>query len=132
MLPLVDYVIFGGKYQKENRRGTVTYTKQEKRVVLDAALCVYEVHARQLKWTDYFKLLKQLLYKLQRVSNKMNFNSLSGGGKGENGYKETERIITKCICKVLNGFHFEEVPDALDLMPRDKQDEVDIDMAKLM
>jgi|LauGreDrversion4_2_1035121.scaffolds.fasta_scaffold14498_3 hypothetical protein len=25
-----------------------------------------------------------------------------------------EKTVTKCICRVLNGFHFEEVPDALE------------------
>lgn len=38
----------------------------------------------------------------------------SGGNKGEEGDKQKERIITKCICKVLNGFNFDEVPDAVE------------------
>jgi len=25
-----------------------------------------------------------------------------------------EKIITKCICKMLSGFSFEEVPDAVE------------------
>lgn len=114
IVPLVNYVIFGAKYHKQNRRGTVSYTKQEKRVVLDEALNIYESLAKQLKWSDYYKLLKQLLYKLNKTTNKINYNSLSGGNKGEDGEQETERIVTKCICKVLNGFHFEEVPDAIE------------------
>jgi len=65
----------------------------------------------------------------------MNFNALSGGSKGEDGYKETERIITKCICKVLNGFHFDEVQDAIEAMEQEKnkdKDNEDMDLSDLM
>lgn len=27
-----------------------------------------------------------------------------------------ERIVTKCICNLLSGFHFSNVPDAIDLI----------------
>jgi hypothetical protein len=49
----------------------------------------------------------------------MSYNAFSGGGKGEDGDKETERIITKCICKVLNGFHFENVQDAIEIIKKE-------------
>ena len=48
---------------------------------------------------------------------------MSGSNKGEEGDKQKERIITKCICKVLNGFSFNEVPDAAESMTKDQIEE---------
>jgi hypothetical protein len=40
-------------------------------------------------------------------------NSVSTHGEPE---LEKEKIITRAICKVLAGFHFSEVPDAVEAM----------------
>lgn len=41
ILPLVNYVIFGDAAQKQNRRNTISYTKEERRATLEEALNVY-------------------------------------------------------------------------------------------
>ena len=74
---------------------------------------MYEALAKSLKWSDYFQLLKSLLYRLTRVAAKANL------AKAENavdeGTQEQEKTVTKCLCRVLNGFHFEQVQDSLEL-----------------
>ena len=79
-------------------------------MTLDEALNVYQALASSLKWSDYFKLLKTLLYKLNKAENKA---SLASGSDPE---LALEKIVTKCICKMLAGFHFNNVPDAIDLL----------------
>lgn len=108
-MPLVNYVIFGDSSQKRNRRNTISYSREEKRATVEDALDVYESLARSLRWPDYFRLLKSLLYRLQRVASRANL------AKAENSAEdhEQEKTVTKCLCRVLNGFHFAEVSDAL-------------------
>ena len=113
ILPLINYVIFGDAAQKQNRRNTISYTKEERRATLEEALNVYQVFASTLKWSEYFRLIKALLYKLQRVAAKSNLASVADGGKAyDEELVERERTVTKCICRVLNGFNCESIPDS--------------------
>jgi hypothetical protein len=109
-MPLVNYLIFGDKAQRNNRRNTISYSREEKRATLEEALAVYESLARTLVWPDYFRLLKSLLFKLNRVVAKQAM------AKTENSLDEEsqsqEKAVVKCICRVLNGFHFEGAEDA--------------------
>ena len=115
VLPLINYVIFGDLTQKQNRRNTISYTKEEKRATLEEALNVYQVLASTLKWSDYFRLLKALLFKLQRIAQKTSLASVTEGGRAvDEDLVERERTVTKCICRVLNGFKCEDIPDAGD------------------
>lgn len=68
VMPMVNYIIFGDKSQKSNRRNTITYSREEKRVTLEEALNVYQSLSLTLPWPDYFRLLKTLLFKLNRVT----------------------------------------------------------------
>lgn len=54
---------------------------------------------------------------MQRARGKV--NSISTYGEPE---LEKEKIITRSICKVLAGFHFGEVPDAVDEMMKKSKD----------
>lgn len=112
MLPMLDYVTLAGKEQLQNKRNTISYDKEHKRDVLDNALEVYEAFASQLQWTDYFRLIKVYLYKLQRAETQVHKVKMNAG-QGDPELQK-EKIITKVICKILNGFHFEEVPDAIE------------------
>jgi len=116
-MPLVNYVIFGDSSQKRNRRNTISYSREEKRATVEDALDVYESLARSLRWPDYFRLLKSLLYRLQRVASRANL------AKAENSAEdhEQEKTVTKCLCRVLNGFHFAEVSDALPAFLSEKE-----------
>ncbi|CDW84473.1 small subunit processome component 20 homolog [Stylonychia lemnae] len=131
IIPLLNYIIFGTRSQKESRRNTVSYSKQEKRMIMDEALKAYSAIASLLKWSDYYKMLKQLLYKLNKSQSKISFNQLSGGNKGEDGEKQKERVITKCICQVLNGFKLsqentiDEEYDAVKTLKKQQQSEDD-------
>ena len=110
-MPVVEFLVFSGDTQLQSRRNTISYDKEQKRATLDYALEVFTAFAQQLSWSEYFKLLKKLLFRLQRARSKV--NSVSTHGEPE---LEKEKIITRSICKVLAGFHFQEVPDAVDLM----------------
>lgn len=68
VLPIVDYLVFGGQTQQKNRRDTISYAKEQKVTTLDEGLAVYTSFAQQLGWTEYYKLLKKFLYKLQLTS----------------------------------------------------------------
>ena len=80
-MPIVDYLVFGGATQHKNRRDTISYEKNQKIVTLDEGLAVYTAFARQLNWSDYYKLLKKLLYKLQLTSSRS--KSVSAQGQPE-------------------------------------------------
>lgn len=113
ILPLINYVIFGDSAQKQNRRNTITYTREERRHTLEEALNVYQVVASCLKWPEYFRLIKALMFKLQRIAKKSALASVADGGKAvDEELVERERTVTKCICRVLNGFNCEPIPDA--------------------
>jgi hypothetical protein len=87
----------------------VTYDKEKKRDLLEDGFAIYKAFASQLTWGSYFRLLKKLLYKLQTAFNQV--NSISAHGAPE---LEREKLITKCICSVLSGFNFDDVPDAVE------------------
>lgn len=74
-------------------------------------MAIYTSFAKQLSWGEYFKLVKKLLHKLQQAATKS--RSVSAHGAPE---LQKEKIITKALCRVLAGFHFEEVKDAIDTM----------------
>ena len=69
---------------------------------------MYKAYSSQLNWSSYFKLLKKLLFRLQFATTQA--KSLSAYGQPE---LEKEKLITKAICSVLSGFHFDDVPDAI-------------------
>ena len=109
IIPLIDYTVFRGDKQKENRRNTISYDKDQKQATLDEGLSIYSAYASKLSWGEYFKLLKKLLFKLDKA--KMRAKSVSAQGEPE---LEKEKLITKAICKLLAGFNFKEVPDAIE------------------
>lgn len=111
IMPLVNYIIFGDKAQKQNRRNTISYSKEEKRGTLEEALNVYQAFAQTLKWPDYFRLLKNLLFKLNRILSKASFSQAEGHTDEDMSLQE--KTVVKCICRVLNGFHFEGITDSL-------------------
>ena len=119
ILPIIDYTIFGGAQQLQNKRHTITYDREQKRNTIEDALNVYTAYSSQLSWPEYFKLLKLMVYRLQRARRQV--NSISTHGEPE---LEKEKIITKCICKVLAGFNQPEVPDALGAHLKD-DDEIE-------
>lgn len=117
IMPMVEFLVFSGDTQLQSRRNTISYDKEQKRATLDSALEVYTAFARQLPWSEYFKLLKRLLYRLQRAS--LRARSVSTHGEPE---LEKEKIVTRAICKVLAGFHYGEVPDAVDAVIAKSED----------
>ncbi len=52
-------------------------------------------------------LVRKLLYKIEKATRKG--NSVSA----EKNDQTAEKVVTKCLCKVLDGFDFPEVPDAV-------------------
>lgn len=102
-------MIFGTKAQSNSRRNTISYTRDEKRQTLEEAMKAYEAVARQLKWADYYKLLKGLLYKLGK------FNSGMIGSDKEVDASDQEKRVMKCICRVLDGFNQADIKDALEM-----------------
>lgn len=64
VMPIVDYLVFGGAQRFAQNRGTISYGKDQKVNTLDEGLSVYTAYAGQLGWSGYYKLVKKLLYKL--------------------------------------------------------------------
>jgi hypothetical protein len=110
-MPIVDYLVFGGSTQRKNARDTISYGKDSKIVTLDEGLAIYTSLSRQLPWNEYYKLLKKLLYKLKMANNKS--RSVSARGEPE---LQKEKIITKALCRVLEGFHFDEIKDVVEVI----------------
>jgi len=52
-------------------------------------------------------LVRKLLYKIEKATRKQN----SVAAQKQDG--QTEKVICKCLCKVLDGFNFPDVPDAI-------------------
>ena len=111
-MPLVNYIIFGNDTQKQNRRNTISYTRDERQATLEEALDFYESLAKTLKWSEYFRLLKTLLFRLQRLTSKAHLQQVEGGAAADEDINHQEKTVTKCICRVLNGFNFEGISDA--------------------
>ena len=107
-MPIIEFLVFCGEVQLQSGRNTISYDKEHKRATLEEALNVFTAFSRQLSWTEYYKLLKKLLYRLERALSKA--RAISAFGQPE---LEKEKIITRSICKVLSGFHFDDVPDAV-------------------
>ena len=84
-------------------------------MTLEEGLKVYQALASKLPWSEYFKLLKTLLFKLNKATSKATAQS------GSDPELEMERIVTKCICNLLTGFHFEKVPDAIDTIKQQEE-----------
>ena len=113
-MPLINYIIFGQDTQKQNRRNTISYTRDEKQATLEEALDFYESLAKTLKWSEYFRLLKTLLFRLQRLTSKAQLQQVEGGAAVDEELNHQEKTVTKCICRVLNGFNFHGIKDAAE------------------
>lgn len=108
---MVEYLVFGGAAHQQSRRDTISYDADQKLATLEEGLSIYTAYASQLSWAAYYKLLKKLLAKLSRANTRV--NSASRRGQPE---LEKEKIMTKAICRVLAGFHFAEVEDAIEVL----------------
>ncbi len=56
--------------------------------------------------------MKTLLFRLQRISSKAQLQQVEGGAATDDELNHHEKTVTKCICRVLNGFNFEGFADA--------------------
>jgi hypothetical protein len=99
----------------QNQRNTVRYSRDQSTQLLEDALNVYTSYASRLEWYEYFRLLRKLLFKLRQAVAKA--TDLAAQKQDA----VAEKIITKCLCKVLEGFNCKggstgqvEVPDAIE------------------
>ena len=79
--------------------------------MLEDALNVYTSYAKRLWWSELFKLIKMFLYKIEKATRK---SSEMAAVKADH---DVEKTVTKCLCKVLEGFAHSElilIPDAVD------------------
>lgn len=118
LLPLVDFLIFDVKVTKLKDRNAVRYTKDQTTMLVEDALNVYQSYSSRLKWSELFKLVKSLIYKIEKASRKTTEESVV-----KSDY-EHEKVLTKCLCKVLEGFAKStviNVPDAVDQIAQQAQ-----------
>jgi hypothetical protein len=97
----------------QNKRNTVRYSKDQSSQLLEDALNVYVSYSKRLKWTELFKLIRKLLFKIEKASRK----SMELAAVKQD--KEVEKTITKCLCKVLEGFAESNeifIDDAVDVL----------------
>ena len=79
------------------------------------ALNVYTAYAKRLRWSELFKLIKMFLYKIEKASRK------SAEMSAVKSDHEVEKTVTKCLCKVLEGFAHSDlinIPDAVDTIAK--------------
>lgn len=81
MIPVVNYIVFGGESQMQTQRNSVTYDKDMRRATIEEGLAVYQSYASQLVWSEYFALVKKLLHKLSKSRNVV--NSVASRGEPE-------------------------------------------------
>lgn len=113
ILPLVDYLIFDTKSHMENRRNTVRYSKEQSSQLMEDALNVYVSYASRLNWQESFKLIRKFLFKIDRAQRV----SLQHSAEKED--TEMEKIVTKSLCKVLEGLSLNQninLPDAIQII----------------
>lgn len=63
-------------------------------------------------------LVRKLLYKIEKATRQQN------GVAAQKENSNVEKVITKCLCKVLEGFNFPEVPDAVALLQKTAEETV--------
>ena len=121
VLPLVDFLIFNTRSHMQNRRNTVRYSREQSGQLLEDALNVYVTYAKRLRWTECFKLIRKLLFKIEKATRR------SAELSAEKEDMEMEKTVTKCLCKVLDGLaqsSMISLPDAVDaIAERAKQAE---------
>jgi hypothetical protein len=76
----------------------------------EEALNLYVGYCQRLQWWEYFRLIRKLLFKLRKAVKKGNEHA------GTKADLAQQKVIVKCICKVLDGFCVKEVPDAVELI----------------
>ena len=77
---------------------------------MEDALNVYVSYARRLTWPETFKLIRKLLFKIDRAQR----NAAQYSAEKED--TELEKTVTKSLCKVLEGLSQNEnisLPDAI-------------------
>jgi hypothetical protein len=87
------------------RRGMISFTKEHLEQILNENFHVYTNVAKYLRWSLYFNLIKRYVAKL------LGFNLK----KGETLRPAEERYLSKTICAIISGFHF-DIPDVVDEM----------------
>lgn len=63
-------------------------------------------------------LVRKLLYKIEKATR------LSNGVAAQKEDSQNEKVVTKCLCKVLEGFNFPQVPDAVALLQKTAEEQV--------
>ena len=97
----------------QNKRNTIRYTKEQSSQLLEDALNVYVSYSKRLRWTECFKLIRKLLFKIEKVTRRA--AEVSAQKEDIN----MEKIVTKCLCKVLDGLSQNtliQLPDSVDLI----------------
>ena len=63
-------------------------------------------------------LVRKLLYKIEKATRAQN------GVAAQKNDSLVEKIVCKCLCKVLEGFNFPDVPDAVETLKNKAEDKV--------
>ena len=77
---------------------------------MENALNVYTAYSQRLNWPETFKLIRKFLFKIDKAQR----NAVQYSAEKED--KEMEKIVTKSLCKVLEGLALNEsiqLPDAI-------------------
>ena len=88
------------------------YSRDQSNLLLEEALSVYKSYAQRLDLSAYFALMRKLLYKLEKATR--NKNSVAAQKQDTS----QEKNYCKCLCKVLDGFNFDYVPDAVEILKK--------------
>ena len=94
------------------------YSRDQSNLLQEEALTVYTQYASKLSWGQYMSLVRKMLYKIEKAQ------SASNSVAAQKQDSLNEKVICKCLCKVLDGFNFAEVPDAVELLKKTVEEQV--------
>lgn len=103
ILPIADMFIIRMSQAQEKTRGVISYSKQNFEQINNECFILYEKVCQKLPWNLYQSIMRKHIMKLTGLNLK----------KGQRMAAGTEKNITKMICSIISGFHF-DIPDVVD------------------
>jgi len=103
ILPIADMFIVRLANEQKSRRGVISYTKQNYDQINNECYTLYTRVCENLPWSLYQGIMRKHIIKITGVHLK----------KGQRMSSANEKTMTKVICAIISGFHF-DVPDVVD------------------
>lgn len=105
VLPFADMFIIRMTQAQNAKRGVISYTKQNFDQINNECYVLYRRVCECLPWNLYQTIMRKNIVKITGLNLK----------KGQKKSSTNEKNMTKVICAIIAGFHF-DVPDVVDVL----------------